>query len=158
MRSPPQRRPASFPTLLRCASLAKGYGATAARLTPDQKIGSPSLSGLILRKRGAWLALCERHTPSNTSVQGSRASLVHTTADHFESANASWPCDRSRASLPEWLMVVDLRSTAGNCAWARTPQLAFAAAAHFPAPSSARARGGASNGRTQRAPPKPSLK
>ena len=29
----------------------------------------------------------------------------------------------SDVSLPEWLMGVDLRSTAGNCAWARTPQL-----------------------------------
>ena len=27
---------------------ARGYGATAARLTPDQKVGSSNLSGLIL--------------------------------------------------------------------------------------------------------------
>ena len=27
----------------------RGYGATAARLTPDQKVGSSNLSGLILR-------------------------------------------------------------------------------------------------------------
>ena len=27
--------------------LLKGYGATAARLTPDQKVGSSNLSGLI---------------------------------------------------------------------------------------------------------------
>ena len=34
-----------------------GYGATAARLTPDQKVGSSNLSGLI------WdsLALCNSH-------------------------------------------------------------------------------------------------
>ena len=29
----------------------------------------------------------------------------------------------AEVSLPDWLMGVDLRSTAGNCAWARTPQL-----------------------------------
>ena len=33
-------------------SSARGYGATAAHLTPDQKVGSSNLSGLIL------LALC----------------------------------------------------------------------------------------------------
>ena len=28
----------------------RGYGATAARLTPDQKVGSSNLSGLIFRR------------------------------------------------------------------------------------------------------------
>ena len=39
-----------FSLRLRCASSSssKGYGATAARLTPDQKVGSLNLSGLIL--------------------------------------------------------------------------------------------------------------
>ena len=37
-------------------SLSRGYGATAARLTPDQKVGSSNLSGLILNryKRVTW--------------------------------------------------------------------------------------------------------
>ena len=30
-----------------CTSCSRGYGATAARLTPDQKVGSSNLSGLI---------------------------------------------------------------------------------------------------------------
>ena len=29
-----------------CTSCSRGYGATAARLTPDQKVGSSNLSGL----------------------------------------------------------------------------------------------------------------
>ena len=33
-----------------------GYGATAARLTPDQKVGSSNLSALILRWAGLWRA------------------------------------------------------------------------------------------------------
>ena len=32
--------------------------------------------------------------------------------------------------MPEWLRGVDLRSTAGNCAWARTPQLTGALSLH----------------------------
>ena len=38
-----------------------------------------------------------------------------------------------QVSLPEWLMGVDLRSTAGNCAWARTPQLTFSTVNSRPA-------------------------
>ena len=34
----------------------RGYGATAARLTPDQKVGSSNLSGLILRWPICWVA------------------------------------------------------------------------------------------------------
>ena len=39
--TPPKQRSFS-------AFVARGYGATAARLTPDQKVGSSNLSGLIL--------------------------------------------------------------------------------------------------------------
>ena len=43
----------------------RGYGATAARLTPDQKVGSSNLSGLkfvvsVLRHVGVCVATC-RH-------------------------------------------------------------------------------------------------
>ena len=34
-------------TLSRLSSFHRGYGATAARLTPDQKVGSSNLSALI---------------------------------------------------------------------------------------------------------------
>ena len=34
-----------------CSSSSRGYGATAARLTPDQKVGSSNLSALIFRLR-----------------------------------------------------------------------------------------------------------
>ena len=37
---------------LAISDMARGYGATAARLTPDQKVGSSNLSALIFRK--AW--------------------------------------------------------------------------------------------------------
>ena len=45
-------------------------------------------------------------------------------------------CITHRVSLPEWLRG-DLRSTAGNCAWARTPQLTFAPAMSPPSASCA---------------------
>ena len=46
----------------------RGYGATVARLTPDQKVGSSILSVLILRVRGlganlAHTRLCGLHIP-----------------------------------------------------------------------------------------------
>ena len=40
--------------------LCSGHGATAARLTPDQKVGSSNLSGLIL------LPLCSLYMPTLT--------------------------------------------------------------------------------------------
>ena len=47
---------------------ARGYGATAARLTPDQKVGSSNLSGLIC----ALVFFVVAHTPNKA-----RANLQH---------------------------------------------------------------------------------
>ena len=41
-------QPLSLPPRCASTSSSRGYGATAARLTPDQKVGSSNLSGLIL--------------------------------------------------------------------------------------------------------------
>ena len=41
-------QPLSLPPRCASTSSSRGYGATAARLTPDQKVGGSSLSGLIL--------------------------------------------------------------------------------------------------------------
>ena len=50
--------------VLRAAqSLARGYGATAARLTPDQKVGSSNLSALIFAERRAAAT-----TPTKTNA------------------------------------------------------------------------------------------
>ena len=64
----------------------RGYGATAARLTPDQKVGSSNLSGLIFRNpifavkrfldsekpnvKGFILFLASRETTSKVSCLG----------------------------------------------------------------------------------------
>ena len=52
--------------------MSRGYGATAARLTPDQKVGSSNLSTLILQKceAGFVFALLISSAPTYLSVLG----------------------------------------------------------------------------------------
>ena len=67
---------ASFATCLLChilassSALSRGYGATAARLTPDQKVGSSNLSGLIF--------LPAKTTPKALSMASDTSAPKHT--------------------------------------------------------------------------------
>ena len=49
--SPPRRAECTLRSFTPAQAPTRGYGATAARLTPDQKVGSSNLSGLI----GVWV-------------------------------------------------------------------------------------------------------
>ena len=72
-----------------CSSSSRGYGATAAHLTPDQKVGSSNLSALIFRHR-----LCSSfiHIDSYTHgvMRGYSAAAERVTLDR-EFGNSSLP-------------------------------------------------------------------
>ena len=82
--------------VLVCSTATRGYGATAARLTPDQKVGSSNLSALIARdlRRPATRVFAPTAAREQTGAcRGARGLVAVASAQRAERRH----CDPGRA-------------------------------------------------------------